>query len=328
MWLLQPQATLDQDDYVECVAFSPDGKTLAVGLNTELWGAGKDDAIKLWDVASCKNMAVLKGHAKAIRCVAFSPDGSILASGSNDETVRLWDVASGKNIATIQVGGGGHHVAFRPDGKALATDGTGNTVKLWDVASGENIGALSGHADAISCIAFSPDGKTLASSGGWDQKIKLWDVPSGMNVSTLGNIRRKKGIPGAIVFDPAITQGISTSLVFSPDGKTVASGEFDGVIKLWDVATGRETVVSATRDGEGSTVVALSPDGRVLASANYYDAAVKLWHVPTGKRICTIDFGAVHVTAVAFSPDGRYLASGAEKKVTLWAVDGKAGIDP
>jgi WD40 repeat protein len=108
------------------VAFSPDGKTLASG--------SLDGQIELWEVATGKLQATLKGHEDDVQSVAFSPDGKTLASASHDGTVKLWDVASGKEQATLS----GHHfwvwsVAFSPDGKTLASGSYDRTVKLWDV---------------------------------------------------------------------------------------------------------------------------------------------------------------------------------------------------
>jgi WD40 repeat protein len=107
------------------VAFSPDGKTLASGSD--------DNTIKLWDVATGKEQATLKGHTAWVASVAFSPDGKTLASGG-DTTVRLWDM-EGKELATLK----GHtkgvnSVAFSPDGKTLASGSQDKTIKLWDVS--------------------------------------------------------------------------------------------------------------------------------------------------------------------------------------------------
>ncbi len=123
---------------VVCVAFSPDGKTLASGGvdRSGKTGKGKPDGdIKLWEVATGKNIATWPGHHRSVFAVAFSPDGKTLASGSQDTTVRLWDLRTGKNTATFQ-----------------------------------------GHTDFVRCVAFSPDGRMLA-SGSHDKTIKLWEVP-------------------------------------------------------------------------------------------------------------------------------------------------------
>ena len=148
------------------VAFSPDGQLLASG--------GKDKIIKLWDVATRRELRTLSGHRGWIRTIAFSPDGRWLASGSDDKTVRLWDVATGRELRVLT--GHTHHVrdvAFNPDGRWLASGSEDKTVKLWDVATGREVRTLTGHTDMVNAVAFSPDGHLLASGSG-DDTIKLW----------------------------------------------------------------------------------------------------------------------------------------------------------
>ncbi|MEN3009382.1 MAG: trypsin-like peptidase domain-containing protein, partial [Candidatus Bipolaricaulaceae bacterium] len=146
------------------VAFSPDGRTLASG--------SEDGTIKLWDVATGKDLRTLAGHRHAVTSVAFSPDGRTVASASrlwNDNTIKLWDVATGKELRTLA----GHtdavsSVAFSPDGRTLASGWEDGTIKLWDVATGKELRTLAGHTSGVNSVAFSPDGRTLA-SGSYDR---------------------------------------------------------------------------------------------------------------------------------------------------------------
>jgi WD40 repeat protein len=160
---------------VEGVAFSPDGRLLAMALD--------DETAVLWDAATGERTAVLKGHDGRVRHVAFAPDGKTLATaGSRDRVVALWDAATGKRLAT----GEGHTadvsaVLFAPDGKTLLSVGGDGTVRVWDPATMKTRArfpyltgfSLTGPRGTFA--ALSPDGKRLAI--GFDEVVGLWDVP-------------------------------------------------------------------------------------------------------------------------------------------------------
>ncbi|WP_371619218.1 trypsin-like peptidase domain-containing protein [Streptomyces sp. NBC_00454] len=327
-------------DWVNRVAFSPDGRTLATGSG--------DGSVRLWDVATGTMRSTLPQTVK-VGAVAFSPDGRTLATDSEDNTVVLWDVATGSPRATLK----GHSglvwsIAFSPDGRTLATGSDDNKVMLWDVATGVLRATLKGHSNLVWSIAFSPDGRTLA-TGSPDRTVRLWDV-------TTGALRDKFTIQsetaGSVAFSPdgrtlategddytVVLRDVSTgksrstlathtdgvwSMAFSPDGSTLATGSADNSAALWDVATG---TIRTTLPGHTDTVtsVAFSPDGHTLATGSH-DKTVRLWDLTTGTNRLALTGHTDAVICVAFSPDGHTLATGSTDKTTvLWDVaTGKA----
>ena len=157
---------------VTCVAFSPDGKTLASG--------DQDYAVMLWDLVTGELKRTLTGHEGWVESVAFSPNRKLLASGSSD-TIRIWDVKTGIHKRTFTGDWNeGRSVAFSPDGELLASSGSmlNNAVHLWDVRTGVHKRILTGHTDWVFSVSFSPDGTTLA-SGGHDNTVRLWDAKNG-----------------------------------------------------------------------------------------------------------------------------------------------------
>ncbi len=173
------------------------------------------------------------------------------------------------------------------------------------------VAILQGHSAQVHSIAFSPDGKTLASGSGYKDKnnhIKLWDVGTGQEIST---ITEHSGGVG--------------SIAFSPDGRTLAFDKSD-TIKLWDVSTRQEITHLKGHSVPGSPSIAsiyslaFSPDGKILASGSR-DCTIKLWEASSGREISTLKGHHKYIKSVAFSPDGKILASGSkDKTITLWEV--------
>ena len=291
------------------IIFSPDNSTIA--------GYGQDGTVLLLDAATGQQKTTIMGHTNGVYSIGFSPDSSIIVSGKGDQ-VLLWDANTGHLIETLnQKGLIVSSVAFSRDGNTLASGNSDNTVLLWDMETRQLKSKIivpplePDIRTGIRIVVFSPDGKTLVSSGGHeDGSIYLWDVASGQLEATL---------QGHIEY----VQSIS----FSPDGKTLASCRHGDTIKLWDVANGNvKRILKGHTDNVYSVV--FSPDGKTLASGSGVDdESIRLWDVATGQYKAQFKGDMGWVLGVAFSPDGKTLASGdTDKQVQLWDIGTKQQI--
>ncbi len=283
------------------VAFSQDGKVLASSTN--------ERTVILWDAATRQPLDTLVGHTGWVNCVAFSPDGSVLASGSYDSTVILWDATTRQQVVRFPCDRIVEDIAFGPNGSIRTSPG--GRLLRWDRASRQPVDAPAGHLDSLPFGTFSPDGRTLAATGG--SAVVLWDAADRRPADTL----RGHGAP---VYCAA----------FSPDGRMLASGGGDSTVILWDVTRRRPLGAPMRGHSDHATCLAFSPDGSMLASAGGFDRTVILWDVasrqPVGEPLATSPVMLRNqVQCVAFSPDGRTLASAATA-LTLWDVSQESWV--
>jgi WD40 repeat protein len=217
-----------------------------------------DNALRLWEIETGKELCVFRGHESGIAGLDISPNGKLAASASQDKTVKIWDIERCQELKELQ----GHEdvvncVAFSPDGKFITSGSSDNTIKLWDVDTGQELQTFKGHDSDVYGIAFSPDGKILISGSG-DNTLKLWDVSTGKELRTL----------------TGHTETVQ-SVAFSPNGKNIVSASADNTVKLWDVATGQILRDFAGYKGRVFGV-AFSPDGKWVASGGA-DGVIKIW---------------------------------------------------
>ncbi len=323
------------------LVFSPDGKTLATRFGTE---------IKLWDVTTGQLHAVLyatpiggdlalRGPARepvsrAFDMVVFSPDSKTVATPMvmdwatarggfftylnalqlNDWGTTLWDVATGQERATFK---GVRSVAFSPESNTLVAVGQEPRVKIWELATGQERAALNARPAKVGGpFILSPDGNTLVTMEEYSSlqrngTLKLWDVTTGMQLATLVKVDHDAR-PDAV-------------LVFSPDGKTLATvrAGIKPEIKLWEAMTGREraTLHWATGDFLSSLIKAVfSPDGKILATLGFMKKGgytIKLWNTATGQERATLKEPTGQ--RAIFSPDSKILATMTQyDTVKLW----------
>ncbi|NIN64528.1 MAG: hypothetical protein GTO63_07465 [Anaerolineae bacterium] len=289
------------------VAYSPDGKMLAT--------AGMDGTATIWAAESGEILQVLTGHTDVVNTVAFSPDGQVLATAGADRSVILWDVASGQELRTLT-----GHVDDRPGGVPmfrgvvaaafspqcvnptgataeqcpLATVGMDGRLIVWDALTGQRLFDYQEAIGGLKSVAFGPDGELLAIGNTGEPtdtigEAVILEVASGEVVSTLPG-------HGGWVWD----------LAFSPGGKRLATVDFWGVGRIWDVSTG-EPLVELTGPPSGFSVASCSKGTRLATGSG--NGTITLWDAESGLPLLSLGGHTDPVVGIACSPDGDYLAT-------------------
>ena len=319
------------EDEVSRLAWNRDGTILVSG--------GADSKVKLWRLHSQGVVRTLTGHQGTALAVVWQPGGGRLASTGRDSTVRFWDPLSGNQMKAIPKPdwAGITALAWSPDESLLAIAGPGGELEILD-KSGLSSQELWGHEDEISGLAWSFDGRHLASSG-FDQTIRIWEVSAGSLVHNLTghdaevtavswNPKVSRIASGGadqklLIWDPVTGQkvlslaghdSIITALSWDPSGQYLASGE-DRLVKLWDPA-GERLLDTLTGHDQAVTSLAWSPDGRKLASSSL-DKTVRIWEIPSGALYLTLGHED-SVNAASWSPDGHSLLTASADQLKIW----------
>lgn len=298
-----------------------------------------------------------------VRSLALSADGSTLVVGSLNGETKLWNLTTDQPVRSFTDRPAIQSIAVSPPAapnqpQLFASSDYQGGIELYDLSNGELRRTLEGHSTVVQSVAFSPDGKILA-SGCWDKTINLWDVATGELLHTLTGHsygvtavtfvpQPKSGTPGATdepllasadydggikLWQPTSGQLVRTfatdrypvfALVVSPDGRTLVEGNGNGSIKSWKLPSGRY-LTSFGGHADAVTTLAIGRDGKTLASGSR-DKTIKLWDLSTGNLIQTLSGEAVDsILTLAFSPDGQTLVSGdQEGMIQLWRRQDKA----
>jgi eukaryotic-like serine/threonine-protein kinase len=304
---------------VHMLAWSPDGHAIA--------SSSADETVQVWDASSGRTLVTLRGNSLQAQAIAWSPDSHYLATtyGLLSETVQIWDASSGK-VSSTHARYSGHSesiqaLAWSPlargtlsggevIGEYIASTGDDGTVQVWDVTSGRTaftyrghlkLSASSGTSISIKTLAWSPDGKRIA-SGGDDKRVHVWDALTGSNI---------------VVY--YAHSDIINALTWSPGSTHIASASDDKTVHVWDASTARKVFIY-TGHSDSVTGVAWSPDGIRVASSSR-DETVHLWHALTGRTLTTYTGHTDWVSAVAWSPAGKAIAAGSwDKTVQVWEI--------
>ncbi len=324
-----------------CLAFSPDGAILAGGWTADPRRTPAPGDIRFLDFAHGKELRRFGSFPGDLGWLAFAPDGKTLASaGSGEPVVRLWDVATGREVFTHP----GHvmgisELAVSPADGTIFTGSDDGTLRRWDPASGRELGVVARFKDGVGALAVAPDGKTLLLHRPSEDRV-LWSLTEQreLGVSPARSMERPASgspflrtdnswspIGGSGMPRPAMCASFCArngrkevlpwcTAFFAPDGEHVITAEPGGVW-IWDIASGRDVRQAVKTNKIRASGVALSADGRFLATGGYFstidtvDTTIRIWELASGKEVATLPGHDGAISELAFSPNGRLLAS-------------------
>lgn len=293
----------NDDGDINCIDFSPDGKTFLSG----------DDKgyLRLWELESQRLIWTIDPVERGIEALSFSPDGTLIATANRSAVVSLWNATDGSWRQDFT----GHtgrvtSLDFSPDGSLLASGSRDMEAIIWSVAGNAEPRHLRGHGAAVWCLRFSPDGTSLA-TGSSDLAIRLWDTTSWTTKRTYRGHRRQ-----------------IYCMAFSPDGNLLFSGDDLGFVKQWDARAPRTVADRWTLKGHTGPInqATYSPDGTLLATAagdwqSNNDLTTRLWDADTGNLVGVLEGHTASVRHAVFHPGGKVLATSShDNTVRLWDV--------
>jgi WD40 repeat protein len=285
------------ETFVYGAAFHPDGE--------RVFSASWDGTARLWNATSGRSLRSFDhGKDNYVASVACRPDGKMLATYARDDSVRLWDVETGALLHRWEIPTNHFNdsrVVFSSDGKLLASGSHDGRIRLLDVDTRAEHTMLEKHLTAVCDVAFSPDGRWLASAGSHgDRSVRIWDVATKQLVHVL---------PG---HDSAVG-----AVAWNRDGTRLASGSHDdGLVLLWDTADW--TRIGAMKQGAKVYSLAFTPNGKLLAAA-CSDNLIRFWNLDSKRIVAELSGHADYVHQIAFSPDGtRLVSASGDRTLRIW----------
>jgi len=324
-------------DYVNHVAFSPDGKRIVTaGGNgsAQVWDvqSGKptcppliDDSLdkfgsisnavfsndgrkivttrshnaRVWDAITGKPLTPQLKHQGSVEYAVFSPDSQYVVTTSMGKTARIWNATTGVAVAPpLEHDGTVHHASFSPDGMRVVTASSDKTAKVWNATNGQLITTFAKHKDTVWQATFSCDGRLIVTAS-VDHTARLWYSDTGQMASTFHHRDR-----------------VRTAL-FSPDGSKVVTASYDNSARVWDAANG-QAISIPMKHANFVVHASFSPDGRYIMTASN-DKTVRLWNAATGEAESVLLPHQNMVSCAVFSPDGRRVATtGSDRMARVW----------
>ncbi len=310
----QEATSIHQIDNTYALVFSPDGTRVATG--------GEDGVTRLWDASTGTMTAECRGHTRKVLNVAFHPDGLRLVTTSADGTVRQWNSTTGREVESPYDRHTGEVLTakYSSDGVWIASGGTDRSIRVWRAANRQDLSILHGHIGDVSDVAFTADGRRLASASQLptlghveeqDGTVRLWEVSRNGAASVL------RGHTSYV-----------NPVAYSPDGQWIASGSWDGTARLWDSLSMENCAILRHR-GTSVSALAFSPDNLWLVAGCDHDQSLHIWNVGTARRQAMLKSpGNVAPQAIAVSPDGaRIAAADADGSAKIFDVATGAEVD-
>lgn len=293
---------------------------------TRIVSASEDTTVQVWDAITGQMLVTFYKHQQSVNTVAWSPSDSLIASGGNDNKIFIWDAKTGEQVCVCI----GHtawicDLAWSPDGTRVVSASLDKTVRVWNATSGEVLHVLHGHESIITSVAWSIDGTRLASGGGYPEcLIYLWNATTGAQQMVYrkhtADIEKERLLPhNADEWAQEELRKASSVhyLVWSPDGRSIASAGLHNICRVWDTITGNDIMATYRTGGP----VEWSHDGNSLYWLSDGWRNVDIWNIVHNNlqatyQLDTHDF----ITRFQVSPDGEYLVADDDKQLRVWQL--------